>query len=521
MTVAGEPWWRGGVIYQIYPRSFQDSDGDGVGDLAGIAARLDHVVALGVDAIWLSPIFPSPMADFGYDVADYCNVDPLFGDLAAFDGLLAAVHARGLKLLLDFVPNHTSTAHPWFVESRSSRTNPKRDWYIWRDPAPDGGPPNNWVSDMGGPAWAFDEATGQYYLHTFLKEQADLDWRNPEVVAAMMQVMRFWLDRGVDGFRIDVLWHIVKALGLPDNPRNPDWREGMAEKLSLIQSNSTDQPEAHAFAADMRALADDYGDRLLVGEIFLPRERLMRWYGTPARGGVHLPFNFELIENEWDRDTLATLIAEYDAGIPEHGWPNWVIGSHDAPRIAARIGEAQARVAAMLLLTLRGTPTLYQGDELGIGRVHIPPDRIRDPQDLRQPGQGLGRDRSRTPMAWDGNAHAGFSTVEPWLPLHADWATRNVAAEEADRGSMLWLYRDLLALRRREAALSLGTMRVLEASAGVLALERRHEGRAIRVLLNMTGTAVACPWEGAPLLSTLVGAPEAGMLRGNEGLILA
>jgi oligo-1,6-glucosidase/alpha-glucosidase len=236
---------------------------------------------------------------------------------------------------------------------------------------------------------------------------------------------------------------------------------------------------------------------------------------------VHLPFNFELIENEWDRDTLATLIAEYDAGIPEHGWPNWVIGSHDAPRIAARIGEAQARVAAMLLLTLRGTPTLYQGDELGIGRVHIPPDRIRDPQDLRQPGQGLGRDRSRTPMAWDGNAHAGFSTVEPWLPLHADWATRNVAAEEADRGSMLWLYRDLLALRRREAALSLGTMRVLEASAGVLALERRHEGRAIRVLLNMTGTAVACPWEGAPLLSTLVGAPEAGMLRGNEGLILA
>ena len=514
------PWWRGGVIYQVYPRSFQDSDGDGVGDLAGIEARLDHVARLGVDAVWLSPIFPSPMADFGYDVADYCDVDPLFGDLAAFDRLLAAIHARGLRLLLDFVPNHTSTAHPWFVASRSSRADPKRDWYIWRDPAPGGGPPNNWISDMGGPAWEYDPATGQYYLHTFLKEQADLDWRNPDVVAAMMQVMRFWLDRGVDGFRIDVLWHIVKALGLPDNPANPDWREGMAEKSTLIQQHSTDQPEAHAFAADMRALADEYGDRLLVGEIFLPRERLMRWYGTPDRAGVHLPFNFELIENSWDRDTLARLIADYDAGIPDHGWPNWVIGSHDAPRIAARIGEAQARVAAMLLLTLRGTPTLYQGDELGIGTVAIPPDRIRDPQDLRQPGQGLGRDRSRTPMAWDVSPNAGFSTAEPWLPLHADWATRNVAAQEADRGSMLWLYRDLLALRRREAALSLGTMRVVDAPAGVLALERRHEDRVVRVLLNMTAAPVVCAWEGEVLLSTLAGAPAAGMLRGDEGLIL-
>ena len=519
--MTGTPWWRGGVIYQVYPRSFQDSDGDGVGDLAGIAARLDHIAALGVDALWLSPIFPSPMADFGYDVADYCDVDPLFGDLAAFDRLLDAVHARGLKLLLDFVPNHTSTAHPWFVESRSSRSNPKRDWYIWRDPAPGRGPPNNWVSDMGGPAWAFDAATGQYYLHTFLTEQADLDWRNPAVAAAMMDVMRFWLDRGVDGFRIDVLWHIVKAAGLPDNPANPDWREGMAEKLTLLQQHSTDQPEAHAFAAEMRALADQYGERLLVGEIFLPRERLMRWYGSAERGGVHLPFNFELIENPWDRDTLARLIAEYDAGIPEHGWPNWVIGSHDAPRIAARIGEAQARVAAMLLLSLRGTPTLYQGDELGIGTVDIPPDRIRDPQDLRQPGQGLGRDRSRTPMAWDAGPYAGFSSVEPWLPLHADWPTRNVAAQTADRGSMMWLYRDLLALRRAEPALALGRMRVLDAPAGVLALERRHEGRVLRVLLNMTAAPVACPWEGAPLLSTLAGDPEAGWLRADEGLILA
>ncbi|WP_088368053.1 alpha-amylase family glycosyl hydrolase [Sphingomonas dokdonensis] len=479
------PWWKRGVIYQIYPRSFADSDGDGIGDLAGIEAYLNHVASLGVDAIWLSPIFPSPMADFGYDVADYTGVEPMFGDLAAFDRLLAAVHARGLKLLLDFVPNHSSTQHPWFVESRSSRDNPRRDWYIWRDPAPGGGPPNNWISDMGGPAWELDPKTGQYYLHTFLREQADLNWRNPAVAAAMTDVMRFWLDRGVDGFRIDVLWHIVKAEGLPDNPENPDWREGMAGKLRVLQHHSTDQPEAHAFTRAMRQLADSYGETLLVGEIFLPRDRLMRWYGSAAEPGVHLPFNFELIENPWDRDTLARLIAEYDAAIPAHGWPNWVIGSHDAPRIAARVGERQARVAAMLLLTLHGTPTLYQGDEIGIGTVDIPPDRIRDPQDLRQPGMGLGRDRSRTPMAWDASPNAGFSFGEPWLPLHADWRTRNVAAQHADPQSMLALHRRLLAARRKRPALSLGTLAMHDAASDVLAYERRYGEERLLVVLNL------------------------------------
>ena len=514
------PWWRGGTIYQIYPRSFQDSDGDGIGDLAGIARRLDHVVSLGVDAIWLSPIFPSPMVDFGYDIADYCGIEPVFGDLAAFDALLAAVHARGLKLLLDFVPNHSSTAHPWFQASRSSRDDPKRDWYIWRDPAPDGGPPNNWISDMGGPAWEYDSATGQYYLHTFLKEQADLDWRNPAVRAAMMNVMRFWFDRGVDGFRIDVLWHIIKANGLPDNPVNPDWRPGRTERDRLIQLYSTDQPEAHAIAAEMRALADGYGDRLLVGEIFLPNDRHARWYGTPEQPEVHLPFNFQLIENDWTAAGLRDVIAAYEASLPGHGWPNWVIGSHDAPRIAARIGECQARVAAMLLLSLRGTPTLYQGDELGIGRVAIPPDRIRDPQDLRQPGIGIGRDRSRTPMAWDASPFAGFSTVEPWLPLHDDWQTRNVAAEAGDPGSMLTLYRHLLALRRATPALSLGDLALLDAPPGVLGYDRVHAGERVRVLLNLTGEAMALPWTGTVLASTLAGTADPAGLRADEGLIL-
>src|SRR5687768_7047018 len=416
-----QPWWERGVVYQVYPRSFQDSDGDGIGDLAGIERRLDYIAALGVDAIWLSPIFPSPMADFGYDVADYCNVDPMFGTLEDFDRLLAAVHARGLKLLLDFVPNHSSDRHPWFVESRSCRDNPKRDWYIWRDAiaGPDGErlPPNNWISDFGGSAWEWDEATGQFYLHAFLKEQPDLNWRNPEVRAAMLDVLRFWFERGVDGFRIDVLWHCFKAEGLPDNPVNPDYRPEMGEKLKVLQTHSTDQPEIHDLAADFRKLADDYGERLLVGEIVLPLEQLMHYYGR-ERPGVHLPFNFQLVEAPWDAGLLKALIADYEAALHPGGWPNWVIASHDYPRIAAKLGEAQARVAAMLLLTLRGTPTLYQGDELGIGRVAIPPGKVRDPKELREPGIGLGRDPSRTPMAWDGSSNAGFSSAEPWLPLH-------------------------------------------------------------------------------------------------------
>ncbi|WBH17465.1 alpha-amylase family glycosyl hydrolase [Sphingomonas radiodurans] len=519
------PWWQSGVIYQIYPRSFADSNGDGIGDLAGVEAHLDHVASLGVDAIWLSPIFPSPMADFGYDVADYTGIDPMFGDLAAFDRLLAAVHARGLKLLLDFVPNHSSTAHPWFVESRASRDNSKRDWYIWRDPAPGGGPPNNWISDMGGPAWALDRTTGQYYLHTFLTEQADLNWRNPEVVQAMTDVLRFWLDRGVDGFRIDVLWHIVKAEGLPDNPSNPDWREGMADKLRVLQHNSTDQPEAHAFARTFRELADSYGETLLVGEIFLPRDRLMRWYGTPDAPGVHLPFNFELIENPWDRDTLARLITEYDAAIPAHGWPNWVIGSHDAPRIAARTGEAQARVAAMLLLTLRGTPTLYQGDELGIGKVDIPPHRIRDPQDLRQPGMGLGRDRSRTPIPWDASPNAGFSTAEPWLPINPDWPTRNVAAQEADPQSMLALHRRLLTARRANPALSLGSMTLHPAPDDILAYERHHGDQRVFIALNMGSeprdiTLPPGSHPGAILVATSERRAYDGRIKPDEGFVV-
>jgi len=521
----GGRWWERGVIYQVYPRSFQDSNGDGVGDLAGIEARLDHVAQLGADAIWLSPIFPSPMADFGYDVADYCGIEPIFGDLTAFDRLLAAAHARGLKLILDFVPNHSSDRHPWFVESRASRDNPKRGWYIWRDPAPDGGPPNNWISDFGGSAWQWDAATGQYYLHAFLASQPDLNWRNPDLRAAMMAALRFWLDKGVDGFRIDVLWHIVKALDFPDNPVNPDWAPGRNERDRVIQLYSTDQPEAHAIAAEFRALADSYGDRVLIGEIFLPNDRHARWFGPPERPEVHLPINFQLIENGWDAAVLRRVIADYEASLPAYGWPNWVMGSHDAPRIAARIGEAQARVAAMLLLTLRGTPTLYQGDEIGIGEVVIPPDRVRDPQEMRQPGIGLGRDRSRTPMPWDSSPFAGFSTAPPWLPLNADWPTRNVAAQAVDPGSMLALYRALLALRRAQLALSIGSLTLIDAAPDVLAYERRSGADRLLVALNFSAEGRPLPLtaetgEAHTLASTLARRPIDGTLAPNEGVVL-
>ena len=535
MTAEGDrferehPWWERGVVYQVYPRSFQDSDGDGVGDLRGIERRLDYIAGLGVDAVWLSPIFPSPMADFGYDVADYCGIEPMFGTLADFDRLIGEVHARGLRLLLDFVPNHSSDRHPWFVESRSSRDNAKRHWYIWRDAKADGSPPNNWISDFGGSSWEWDEATGQYYLHAFLKEQPDLNWRNPELRGAMMDVLRFWLDRGVDGFRCDVLWHIVKDEEFPDNPLNPDWCEGINERDRVLQLHSTDQAEAHAISAELRRLCDGYGaktarERLLIGEIFLPNDRLARWFGTRETPQVHLPFNFALIENAWDAEVLGRLIADYEASLPEWGWPNWVIGSHDAPRIAARIGEAQARVATMLLLTLRGTPTLYQGDELGIGAVEIPPGRVRDPRELRQPGIGLGRDPCRTPMPWDATPFAGFSTAEPWLPLNCDWPTRNVEAQAGDPASMLSLTRDLLRLRRERHALSVGDFALVEARGTSLAYIRSWKGKRVLVALNLGDAPVPLPLpedgRGEVLLSTLEGPVPAETLRGGEGRVL-
>ncbi len=469
-------WWQRGTVYQVYPRSFMDADGDGVGDLPGITARLDHLRWLGVDAVWISPIYPSPMKDFGYDVSDYTGVHPLFGTLEDFDRLLREAHARELRVILDFVPNHSSDRHPWFVESRSSRDSPKRGWYLWRDPAPDGGPPNNWLSCFGGSAWELDEATGQYYYHAFLREQPDLNWRNPEVVDAMLDVLRFWLDRGVDGFRVDVIWHLLKDDRFRDNPPNPEWREGVDPFQQLVPVRTTDLPEVHGVIARMRRLFDGYeGDRVLIGEIYLPVERLVRYYGTDL-AGVHLPFNFQLVLAEWDARHLARLIEEYEGALPEGGWPNWVLGNHDQHRIASRVGPAQARVAAVLLLTLRGTPTLYYGDEIGMRDVPIPPERVQDPLEKNVPGLGMGRDPERTPMQWSAAENAGFTTGEPWLPVAEDFREVNVEAERDDPASMLTLHRLLLALRRAEPALSVGRFEPVEAEGDVLAYLRRAPG---------------------------------------------
>jgi alpha-glucosidase len=524
-----EAWWRTGAIFQIYPRSFQDSNGDGVGDLEGLRWRLDYIVWLGVDAIWISPFYPSLMADFGYDVADYCGVDPIFGSLDGFDSLVADAHARGLKVILDFVPNHTSIEHPWFRESRAGQGS-KRDWYIWRAGAASGGPPNNWLSHFGGPAWTFDAKSGQYYYHAFLPEQPDLNWRNPHVREAMYDVLRFWLKRGVDGFRVDVITHLIKDEELRDNPHNPAWTAKQPEIERLLQTHSADRPEVHEIIAEMRGVLEQFDDRVLIGEIYLPMERLIAYYGE-ALSGAHLPFNFQLIDAPWSAKGIGDLVEAYEAALPPGAWPNWVLSNHDRPRIAARVGEAQARVAAMLLLTLRGSPTLYYGDELGIGAVEIPADRIRDPWALREPGLGVGRDPERTPMQWDRNAFAGFSTHEPWLPLTPDWRERNVEKLIADPAPMLSLVRALLHYRRAHKSLSRGGWRRLDSGGDLLAYERSHQDDRKIVVLNFGGAPQLWPIASAlPSLTIALSthcdrkgesAQETLSLRAHEGVMLA
>ena len=527
--LVSRPWWATGAIYQIYPRSFQDSDGDGIGDLHGIEQRLDYVASLGIAAIWLSPIFPSPMADFGYDISNYVNVEPMFGTLADFDALVAATQRRGLKIILDLVPNHTSDEHPWFVESRMSRDNPKRDWYIWRDPTPGGGPPTNWMSEFGGSAWQFDPVTRQYYYHAFLTKQPDLNWRNPQVREAIYETMRFWLRRGVDGFRVDVLWHLIKDEQFRDNPPNPDYAPGRPPHEALLPQYTTDQPETLAIVAEMRRVIDEFEQRLLIGEIYLPVERLVAYYGVKL-AGAQLPFNFSLLSAKWNAAIIANLIRRYEALLPDGAWPNWVLGNHDRPRIAARVGHAQARVAAMLLLTLRGTPTLYYGDEIGMEQVAIAPDQVRDPFEKNVPGIGVGRDGCRTPMQWDNRPGAGFTTGEPWLPIPVSATKINVGCLGVEPSSILNLYRAMLKLRNDAPALSEGTSSEVSAFGEVLHYRRKAAEQDYLIVLNFAGApvlldALLIPLGCEILLSTgLDRADERTCasltLRANEGMIV-
>jgi alpha-glucosidase len=525
MSFAGR-WWQSGIIYQVYPRSFMDSNGDGVGDLPGIESRLDHLEALGVDAIWLSPFYPSPMADFGYDIANHTSVDPLFGTLDDFDRLLEAAHARRIKVIVDFVPNHTSAEHPWFQESRASRTSSKRSWYLWADAATGGGVPNNWLSAFGGPAWSWDEATGQYYYHSYLKQQPDLNWRNPDVRGAMYDILRFWLDRGVDGFRVDALRKLFKDPLLRDNPPNPNWHPSQGRYKSLLTTYSAGLPEVHEAIRGMREVLDRYEDRVLIGELYEPIEKLMSYYGVDGPE-CHLPYNFHLLAAQWNATEIAQLVVRYEGLLPSQGWPNWVLGNHDKHRVASRVGPAQARVAAMMLLTLRGTPTLYQGDEIGMCDVPIPADRVQDPWEKNVPGLGLGRDPVRTPMQWSDRPHGGFSEVPPWLPVEQDFADRCVQRQQDSPQSMLTLHRDLIRLRRTEPALHRGAIRSVRAQGAALVYERTHQDRTLVVALNLGSEAqtASIGRSARIVLSTLPGRAGVGVgdemeLDGDEGVVL-
>jgi alpha-glucosidase len=529
MDQSSNSWWQNGIFYQIYPRSFQDSNADGVGDLAGILERLPYLQGLGIDAIWLSPVFPSPMADFGYDISDYIGIDPLFGAIEDFDALVEAAHQAGLKVILDLVPNHTSDQHPWFIEARSSRDNPKRDWYLWRDPKPDGGAPNNWLSEFGGSAWSLDDETGQYYYHAFLAQQPDLNWRNRQVREAIYDVMRFWLRRGVDGFRVDVIWHLIKDAEFRDNPPNPYYVEGRPPHETILTQYSTDQPEVHEVVAEMRRVIDEFGSRVLIGEIYLPLQRLVAYYGNDL-AGAQMPFNFALLSTLWSARSVEKIVGDYEKALPPGAWPNWVLGNHDRPRVASRVGQEQARVAAMLLLTLRGTPTLYYGDEIGMHQVAIAPDQVRDPFEKNVPGIGVGRDGCRTPMQWDATSNAGFSRSTPWLPLAGDFAHENVVNLDADAQSILGLYRALIKLRKQLPQLVAGAYEPIAAQGDLLLYRRRAEGEALIIALNLGAepasvTSSAIGFGSEILLSTFLDRQHERVegvldLRGNEGVIV-
>ena len=484
-------WWDGAVIYQIYPRSFADANGDGIGDLAGITSRLDHLrgtdASLGVDAIWLSPIYPSPLHDFGYDISDYTDVADEYGTLEDLDALIAASHERGLRFLMDLVPCHTSIEHPWFVESRSSRDNPKRDWYIWADPSADGGPPSNWTAAFGGPSWEWDEATDQFYLHSFYPEQPDLDWRNPQVAEAMAEVMRFWFRRGVDGFRVDAIFAAIKDDRFRDNP--PDRRPGAIPGLGGDSGQdplwSMNRPEVHEVIRHLRRVAIEFPGRVLVGEAYVPVEELAGYLGHGDDDEFHLAFNFELLLSPWEHQHLTLAIERSEALHPAGVWPTYAISNHDQSRHATRWGPERARAAAFLLLTLRGVAVLYAGEEIGM--TDADPALLPTP-----PYDRAGRDGYRTPMQWDGSPTGGFTTGAPWLPL-VNPERRNVAEQRGDPSSLLSLYRRLIAAREGSPAWGQGEHRsIFGVAPDVLAWMRETDGERVLVLLNVGEEARSC-----------------------------
>lgn len=487
---ACHPWWRGAAIYQIYPRSFSDSDGNGVGDLPGITAKLDYVAGLGVDGIWLSPFFTSPMRDFGYDVADYCDVDPVFGTLADFDALVERAHALNLKVIIDQVYSHSSDLHPWFLESRSNRDNPKSDWYVWADAKPDGSPPNNWQSVFGGPAWQWDAHRCQYYLHNFLTEQPDLNLHNRAVQDALLGVARFWLDRDVDGFRIDAINFAMHDPQLRDNPPAP--HGGRRSRPFDFQQHLYNQshPDIVKFLERLRLVTDAYEDRFTLAEVGGDDAlKEMRAFTEDDRR-LNSAYGFDFLYAE---SLTPELVARVAGNWPQDaGWPSWAFENHDAPRAISRWSsdvhrDTFAQTKMLLLSCLRGSIILYQGEELGLPQVDVPFEHLQDPEAIANWPRTLSRDGARTPMPWNSQAaNLGFSTGRPWLPAGEAHAALAVDSQEPDRDSMLAFTRECLRLRRSHQSLRLGSMQILEADEQLLIFERAGSGERLRCTFNLS-----------------------------------
>jgi alpha-glucosidase len=492
-------WWRGAVIYQIYPRSFLDTSGDGVGDLPGIIERLDYVASLGVDAIWISPFFKSPMADFGYDIADYRQVDPLFGTLADFDRLLAKAHGLGLKVMIDQVLSHTSVEHAWFRESRQSRDNPRADWYVWADARDDGGPPNNWLSLFGGSAWQWEPRRGQYYLHNFLAAQPDLNFHNPSVREAILDSMRFWLDKGVDGVRLDAINFCFHDRQLRDNPPKPkDQRVGRGFSpdnpyaFQYHYYNNT-QPENLAFLGELRALMDGYTDVAALGEISSEDSlATMAEYTLPGR--LHMGYSFELLTDDFSAAYIRQTVQRLEAQMTE-GWPCWAISNHDVERVLSRWGKGKpsaplANLLTAVLCSLRGSVCVYQGEELGLTEAQLPFESLRDPYGIAFWPQFKGRDGCRTPMPWTEGEHAGFSRAAPWLPVPAEHRALAVIRQESDPHSVLHGFRAFLHWRQSQPVLRWGDIQFIETDEPVLAFTRSFEGKTVLAVFNLADAPI-------------------------------
>jgi len=527
-------WWRGAVVYECHLPSLRDGNGDGIGDLEGLIDSLDYLSGtLGVDAVWTGPFFRSPLLDQGFDVSDYTAVEPVFGTLETFDRLIVEAHARRIKIIVDYIPSHTSDQHPWFTDSRSSRASSKRDWYVWRDPKPDGGVPNNWTSEAGGSVWEYDAGTAQYYLHSHLKEQPDLDWRNPEVREAMFDVLRFWLGRGADGVRIDVAHMLMKDPELRDNPVAP---AGGSNPFDLQHPDFGTQlhlydrrhPDTHQVMTQIRAVVDEYPGAVTIAEIeAMPWSDWADYYGANLTG-MHLPFPFRLIETAWRADLLRTELEALYTALPTGAWPIVALGNHDRTRIATRLGPAQSRVAAVLLLTLGATPCLLYGDELGMEDQPVPAERQRDYFAIAT--GGVSRDPTRTPFPWSNDVNAGFSPAEEarlWLPTAHNAAEINVETQLADLTSSLSLYRALIRLRSSSAALRHGdtTFTPGTSSDAVIAYERRTEDDHKAIALNLADApaAVDLPVRGVVLLSTTGHTRDTGRtveLAPNEAVVI-